>query len=152
MQKLQNTRVWRIPSESDPEKAYKVQYDGVQWYCECPSWIYNHRVKHNKIDPSTLDPYMSRSCKHTDRAKLFWDDGIEVPTLGPWYEELRTLTGYLMQLNNGNMDMTKERWVEMKDKVRELKERSQGVRESLDTADTYFSVAGKMMKQLVGQM
>ena len=49
-------RTWTVPSDSDPSKAYTVQYSdyGNQTIlkCDCPAWKFNTRK--------------NRTCKHTD--------------------------------------------------------------------------------------
>lgn len=136
-------RVFQIPSESRPDKKYKVQYDGRNWYCECPSWVFNYEHKGEEVP---------RECKHTRRAlSLMNTQGAaayhEIQPIGPWFEQLQEYVGSLVDLSKkGKISPAKYKGF-LVDLDRFKEERDKHA-EALGAVDTFISVYSSLMKQL----
>lgn len=59
---------WVVPSESDPDKTYKVtQYENGVWKCGCPRWIFSLQKK-------------GEDCKHIEAVKAGeYRPGLHLP-------------------------------------------------------------------------
>ncbi len=141
-------KVFDVPSDSEPDKTYRVQFDGERWFCECLAWRFNMEHKGEKGADGRSVP---RECKHTRRALgLMQTKGEKafrvIQPLGPWFEELQQNVGSLADLSrNGKMSPTK--FAGFSGDLKRFREERAKVQESLDTVDAMLEIFMGLLKQ-----
>lgn len=73
---------WVVPSESDPDKTYKVtQYENGVWKCGCPRWIFSLQKK-------------GEDCKHIIAVKGGeYKPGLHLPIIGAMCKQVELRDG-----------------------------------------------------------
>lgn len=146
MPKVEAIRVFDVPSSSS-DKTYRVQFDGSRWYCDCPSWVFNHEHKGEKDEQGRAMP---RECKHTRTAAGMMERGTGfriIRPLGPWYEELQDYVSRLVTYA-GNGEMTTDGFASFRADLERFREEADHVRESLETADTMLDLYKSLLRQI----
>lgn len=141
MPRVEAVEVYRVPSESHPDKEYRVQYDGTLWYCDCMAWIMN--VEHKGED-------VPRECKHIRDVLGQKRRGTAKPriikTLGPWFEQMQDYIHALTGLA-GNGKMTMDKVVKFRKELTGFEENLASVEESVSMAGTMVDVYKRLLKK-----
>lgn len=148
MPKVDAIKVFDIRSHSDPEKKYRVQFDGTKWYCDCMSWIYNHE---HEGDGTGI-----RECKHTREAEgLMRTQGAKayrvIQSVGPWFEQLQQYVASLVDLSK-NGGVSPEKLVGFHQDYGRFEEEFQKLEDSTSAAKTMLGLYKTLLLQVSGEV
>ncbi len=142
-------RQFEIQIQSEPDKSYRVMYDGERWYCDCMSWRFNYEHKGKKDDSGRSVP---RTCKHTREAEQLLQTrgeraGKVIQPIGPWFEELQEYTKTLVEISR-NGKVTAEKVFAFRRDIERFQEKKSEVADALLTADTLVDLSLTLIRQL----